>query len=71
MNHIARLQHLHYCARLGIRHFHLRHGLMEIMIEFLPDRVDPLDALPREHALRCALAGGDDYEVAFAAPPAS
>ncbi|MCX7251756.1 MAG: thiamine-phosphate kinase [Burkholderiales bacterium] len=27
-----------------------------------------LRALPREHALRCALAGGDDYELIFTAP---
>jgi len=26
-------------------------------------------ALPREQALTCVLAGGDDYELVFTAPP--
>ncbi len=30
-----------------------------------------LRALPRERALRCALAGGDDYELVFTAPAAA
>jgi len=30
---------------------------------------DDVRALPREQALTCVLAGGDDYELVFTAPP--
>ena len=54
-DHVARLHDLHHRAvrHVGVRH--LEHGLVEVRVEALPVRVEPLDAVTLERLEQVAL----------------